>query len=121
MKQSNSNSTNTDIDFLDVSLGAVPSAKALKSRILSETKGMEQLSVEPDSRNANVTFLKSMFKSKYTSSVALAASVALMAVLLLPSTLQQDLGTQQENNFVLDDLNFDEAMLLHDELMFAQL
>lgn len=123
MNDSNANSTNGDVSLLGITLGEVPNTDGLKSRILQKTAQMPQLNGETAEVKGNaVPFVQ----KKYIAPFALAASVALMAVLFVPTNTTEQTIVAIESvdiDTVLseDDFIFEEAMLFEDELMFAQL
>lgn len=116
-------STNIDERLFNIELDEVPSTDALQSRILHKIQNMQQNVSEPAESQNNITSLASFTKKKYFAPFALAASVALMAVLLVPtSTTEQNIATVDNVEALSDDdWGFEEAMLFEDELMFANL
>ena len=132
MKNKDIHSFEIDESLFEAQLD-VPDASALKLRILELTEGMPpQMARENLADNVQVkdkvSFISKFFEAKFFAPFAVAASVALMAVLWFPSSLNQtetisDVVLSEESSvFTLeDDLEFEETMIYLDEQMFAQL
>ena len=115
---------------LNIKLDDVPSSESLQARILNVTKDMpQQLASEgivAQSLTNNKTVLP--FRKRILKPIvplALAASITLFTIFTYP-----ELGTQtslsptvalQSSELSLDEIEFEEAMLLYDEWAFAQL
>ena len=131
-----------DESLFEVQLDSVPSAEELKSRILQTTETLPQLHnadmVQEPSANEEPSASKKystaqqpstvikFLKPKYIAPFAVAASVALVAVLWFPTANQQSVNhstvaVTQGDFSTSDDLDFEEAMILYDEELFAQL
>jgi len=101
------------------SLGAdVPDTKSLQQRILQTTAQLPQETVTGS--GSNIVKFPGFFKQAVP--FALAASIALFAFLGLPSFLNQgSVDSVVANGLSIDDIEYQEAMLLYDELMFSQI
>ena len=125
-----------DESLFEVQLDSVPSTEELKSRILQTTETLPQLhnadmvqepsaDKEPSAAKESSTLIK-FLKPKYIAPLAVAASVALVAILWVPTANQQSLNHStaaviQDGFSTSDNLDFEEAMVLYDEELFAQL
>ena len=106
-----------------------PSTNDLQARILSATAAMPQESGAPVqvSLSSKLVSIVSMIKPKHVASFAVAASVMLAAVLWVPSVVSpsglepvaQEVGNLTDE-YLLDDLEFDLAMLVEEDLFFSQ-
>ena len=143
-----------DESLFEVQLDSVPSTEELKSRILQTTETLPQLhnadivqkplvgqelsaNEEPSANEKSSAGEKSLtlqqpstlikfLKPKYIAPLAVAASVALVAILWVPTANQQSLNHSTaaviHGGFsTSDNLDFEEAMVLYDEELFAQL
>lgn len=134
MKNNDIHSSEADESLFETQID-MPDTSVLKSRILQLTETMPQqvvhkkLAGKTDSRHKD-SFSSKLFELKVVAPFAVAASVILMAVLLLPNGVpnapQQmvasvDVTSSQVPFTVDDDLDFQEAMVFFDEQIFAQL
>jgi len=109
--------------LLNVALTDVPDSKALQARILDVTRDMPQQASQEDALPANVSVMPRLIKR--VMPLAVAASVALFAVLAFPGLFNTGSDSMTDQEFAaqmsIDEIEFQEAMLLHDEWLFAQL
>ena len=125
-----------DESLFEVQLDSVPSSEELKSRILQATETLPQLHnadmvQEPSAGEKSLISQQSstvikFLKPKYIAPLAVAASVVLVAVLWVPTATQQSVNHStaaviQDGFSTSDNLDFEEAMVLYDEELFAQL
>ena len=142
MKDNEIEFSEIDESLFEVQLDSVPSTEELKSRILQTTETLPQLhnadmvqepsankepsaDKEPSAGKESSTLIK-FLKPKYIAPLAVAASVALVAILWVPTANQQSLNHSTaaviHGGFsTSDNLDFEEAMVLYDEELFAQL
>ena len=130
MKDNEIELSEIDESLFEVQLDSVPSTEELKSRILQKTETLPQLHnadmVQEPSADKEPSTLIKFLKPKYIAPLAVAASVALVAILWVPTANQQSLNHSTaaviHGGFsTSDNLDFEEAMVLYDEELFAQL
>ena len=148
MKDNEIEFSEIDESLFEVQLDSVPSTEELKSRILQTTETLPQLhsadmvqepsaDKEPSANKEPSAGEKSLIsqqsstvikflKPKYIAPLAVAASVVLVAVLWVPTATQQSVNHStaaviQDGFSTSDNLDFEEAMVLYDEELFAQL
>ena len=142
MKDNEIEFSEIDESLFEVQLDSVPSTEELKSRILQTTETLPQLhnadmvqepsankepsAVQEPSADKEPSTLIKFLKPKYIAPLAVAASVALVAILWVPTANQQSLNHSTaaviHGGFsTSDNLDFEEAMVLYDEELFAQL
>ncbi len=117
--------------LFDVDSTDVPNTDALQFRILQKTKMLtQQANNNQQIKQAGKAFsflsIAEFFQPKLAASFTVAASVALIVVLLVPGLSQQSatepgIAIVQNGFSVSDEIDFEEAMMLDDELIFAQL
>ena len=93
MPNNDIHSSKIDESLFEVQLEA-PDTKALQSRILQLTASMPQQAsrdelVQTPIEQEKVSLLHKLFDAKFIAPIAMAASVALIAILLIPGTVQQ--------------------------------
>ena len=93
MPNNDIHSSKIDESLFEVQLEA-PDTKALQSRILQLTASMPQQAsrdelVQTPIEQEKVSLLHKLFDAKFIAPIAMAASVALIAILLIPGTAQQ--------------------------------
>ena len=93
MPNNDIHSSKIDESLFEVQLEA-PDTKALQSRILQLTASMPQQAsrdelVQTPIEQEKVSLLHKLFDAKFIAPIAVAASVALIAILLIPGTVQQ--------------------------------
>jgi len=120
MSHNDSNQNTFEGDALfKAPLGDTPSTQALQSRILQATSDLpQQLNVDTQV-SANSPLLVKQFMP-----FAIAASIALFAFLALPGFLTTPNLVDNvviNNGLSVDEIDYQEAILLYDEFMFAQL
>jgi len=124
MSQNHDNQDALDQEsVLKIALADVPDTRALQTRILQATENMPQQSVSSGDVPAKVVMLPSLVKRAMPFAVA--ASIAVFAFLAFPGFLNQGTSSVNDqiaaNSISVEEIEFQEAMLLHDELLFAQL
>jgi len=121
MSHTNNDQHVIDEDILfNSSFDDVPDTKALQSRILQATLDLPQQTLSDQSAEPKVVVFPKF--NKQVVSFALAASVALFAFLAVPGLLNQSpVDVDLANNLTVEEIEYQEAMLLYDEFMFAQL
>lgn len=109
-------------EFIDIETelknqrGAVPNTNALRASILAESKTLPQkLNVERVDKSVRI---RRWFGPRLVACAACLAIVAVMANFLLPIKSNSVPGTEI---ILVDELEFQELMLIEDELLFAQL
>ena len=133
MTQSNDSQATISNDELQrMSPMKVHNTESLQARILQQTSTMQQNSDAHNGGQTNVSFLTT--NMSIIKPLAIAASIALFAVLIAPGFMGGSIGSSssvtlaetssesiQEDELSLTDIEFEEVMLLSDELMFANL
>jgi len=116
----NNHQTITENNVLDIELDVQPNTDALQQRILQATQNMPQ-GVDVDEAiesKAHIVGFNSTVQK--VASLALVACLVLVAIIWVPGSIQ-DNPVEQFNEISADEIEFQEAMLLHDEYLFAQL
>ena len=133
MPQSNDNQATISNDELQrISPIKAHNTEGLQARILQQTSTMQQNTRTHNDGQTNVSFFAA--NMSIIKPLAIAASIALFAVLIAPGFMGGSTGTPSSVTLVenssesiqgeelsLIDIEFEEVMLLSDELMFANL
>lgn len=107
---------------LSIGLNEVPNTKVLQANIVEITRDMPQQLDVNDDAHARVLTMPSFVKR--VMPFAVAASLALFVFTAFPDLFNQGAGLvndQVVDGISIEELEFQEAMLLHDEWLFAQL
>lgn len=98
----------------------LPDSTALEARILAKTQHLPQTLVSADGSSPTKGSVISLLGAPFLP-VAMVASVLIVVVLWLPLFKQDTTPVETEYLLTLEELDFQEAMLLDDELLFSQL